>query len=49
MTQLLNSLRSGAPASAATTERTLLSNLAFGVCSALMPYALATLLLVAFG
>jgi hypothetical protein len=49
MNQLLNSLRSGAPRTTTTTDRTLLSNLAFGVCSALMPYALATLLLVAFG
>ncbi|WOB09856.1 hypothetical protein [Piscinibacter gummiphilus] len=30
------------------TERTLFSNLAFGACSALMPYVLATLLLIAF-
>ena len=30
------------------TKRTLFSNLAFGACSALMPYVLATLLLIAF-
>lgn len=45
MNHLLNSLRSAKPA----TERTHLSNLAYGACSALMPYALATLLLIAFG
>jgi hypothetical protein len=42
MNQLLNALRSDAP-------RISLSNLAYGACSALMPYALAALLLVAFG
>ncbi|MBL0727619.1 hypothetical protein [Piscinibacter sp. HJYY11] len=45
MKHLLNSLDQTIPA----TEHTRLSNLAFGVCSALMPYALAALLLVAFG
>lgn len=45
MNSLPNTPRTPAPAS----ERTLLSNLAFGACSALMPYALATLLLIAFG
>ncbi len=45
MNQLLNALRS----TTSKTERTALSNLAYGACSALMPYALATLLLVAFG
>lgn len=45
MNSLLNSPRTSAPAKA----RTLFSNLAFGACSALMPYVLATLLLIAFG
>ncbi|MBX3625103.1 MAG: hypothetical protein KF892_08840 [Rhizobacter sp.] len=45
MNSLLNTPHTTAPA----TERTLVSNLAFGACSALMPYVLATLLLVAFG
>lgn len=45
MKQLLDSRRSATPAA----ERTTLSNIAFGVCSTLMPYLLATLLLVAFG
>jgi hypothetical protein len=45
MKQVLNSPRPGKPA----TEHTTMSNLAFGVCSALMPYLLATLLLIAFG
>jgi hypothetical protein len=45
MNSLLNTPHTTAPA----TERTLFSNLAFGACSALMPYVLATLLLVAFG
>lgn len=44
MNSLLNT-----PNTAPATERTLVSNLAFGACSALMPYVLATLLLVAFG
>ncbi len=33
----------------ATTAHTRLSHIAYGVCSALMPYVLATLLLIAFG
>ena len=45
MNSLLNTPRPTSPA----TERTLFSNLAFGACSALMPYALAALLLIAFG
>lgn len=45
MNSLVKTPRTNAPA----TERTLFSNLAFGACSALMPYVLATLLLMAFG
>jgi hypothetical protein len=45
----MNSLLNTSHPTAPTAERTLFSNLAFGACSALMPYVLATLLLIAFG